>query len=416
MTAKGPRAHLTGRASWARSFQYRDFRVLWGSTFIHSMGMGMEQVGLGWLVFEITDSPFMVGVSSAARMAPFFFLGILSGAVADRVNRQTALRIITVSSIIVPGLMALLLLTREIRDVQVWYVIALAVAMGAVWAFSQTIRQAYIYDVVGRKLALSGLSMARVSQVFGLMAGAILAGALIGYVSVGGQYLFAGGTYLAAFVVLLGIRKVAQEDLTKREPVLQQLMGYIRLLRGNRTLLTLMGVTAVIEIFGFTNQSLLPVFAKDELGVGAVGLGIMLAVRQGGGLFGLILLASLEDFRRKGVLLFASATAFGLGLMAFSLAGGIVLFLIVLAFVNACATTVDTLHKTLMQSNVLDEQRGRAMGSWVLSIGVAPVGHIGLGAMAGVLGAPGALLVNGGVLTFVAVTAAIGLPSMRRLE
>jgi len=376
----------------------------------------MEQVGLGWLVFEITDSPFMVGVSSAARMAPFFFLGILSGAVADRVNRQTALRIITVSSIIGPGLMALLLLTRDIPDVQVWYVIALAVAMGAVWAFSQTIRQAYIYDVVGRKLALSGLSMAGVSQMFGQMVGAILAGALIGYVSVGGQYLFAGGTYLAAFVVLLGIRKVAQEDLTQREPVLQQLMGYIRLLRGNRTLLTLMCVTAVIEIFGFTHQSLLPVFAKDELGVGAVGLGIILAVRRGGGVFGLMLLASLEDFRRNGVLLFASAIAFGLGQMAFSLGGGIVLFLIVLAFVNACATTVDTLHKTLMQSNVLDEQRGRAMGSWVLSIGVAPVGHIGLGAMAGVLGAPGALLVNGGVLTFVAVTAALGLPSMRRLE
>ena len=63
----------------------------------------MEQVALGWLVFEITDSPFMLGVAAAARMAPFFFLGILSGAVADRVDRQTALRIITVSSAIVPA-------------------------------------------------------------------------------------------------------------------------------------------------------------------------------------------------------------------------------------------------------------------------------------------------------------------------
>ena len=410
------RANLTGRASWARSFQYRDFRLLWGSTLIHAMGMGMEHVALGWLVFEITDSPLMVGVSAAARTAPLFFLGVLSGAVADRVDRQTALRIVTVSSTIAPGLMALLLLTRDVPEVKVWYVIALAVAMGAAMAFSQTVRQAYVYDIVGREFALSGLSMAGLSQMVGQMAGALLAGALIGYFSVGGQYLFAAGTYLVAFVVLLGIRVVAQEDLTQREPVLRQLMGYFRLLRGNRTLLMLMGVTAVVEIFGFTHQSLLPVFAKDELGVGAVGLGIMLAVRRGGGVFGLVLLASLGDFRRKGMLLFASATAFGLGQMAFSLGGGIVLFLIVLAFVNACAATVDTLHKTLMQSNVPDEQRGRAMGSWVLSIGVAPIGHIGVGAMAGVLGAPGALLVNGGLLTFVGVTAALGLPSMRRLE
>ena len=92
------------------------------------------------------------------------------------------------------------------------------------------------------------------------------------------------------------------------------------------------------------------------------------------------------------------------------------MFVIVLAFVNAAATTVDTLHKTLMQANVPDEQRGRAMGSWVLSIGVAPIGHIGLGAMAGALGAPGALLINGSILTFVGITAALGLPRMRRLE
>ena len=376
----------------------------------------MEQVALGWLVFEITDSPFMLGVAAAARMAPFFFLGILSGAVADRVDRQTALRIITVSSAIVPGLMALLLLTIDTSDVQVWYIIALAVGMGAVWAFSQTIRQAYTYDVVGRELALNGLSLAGLSQMFGQMAGAILAGALIGYVGVGGQYLFAGGAYLAAFVVLFGIRKVAQGDLTQSEPVIQQLLGYIRLLRGNRTLLTLMGLTMVVEIFGFTHQSLLPVFAKDELGVGALGLGIMLAVRRGGGVLGLMLLASLGDFKRKGVLMFVAATTFGLGQMAFSLAGNIFLFVVVLALVNASAATVDTLHKTLMQSNVPDEQRGRAMGSWVLSIGVAPIGHIGLGAMAGALGAPGALLINGSVLTVVGITAALGLPRMRRLE
>ena len=376
----------------------------------------MEQVALGWLVFEITDSPFMLGIAAAARMAPFFFLGVLSGAVADRVDRQTALRVITVSSSVVPGLMALLLLTRDVVDVQVWYVVALAAGMGAVWAFSQTLRQAYTYDIVGRDLALNGLSLAGLNQMFGQMAGAVLAGALIGYVGVGGQYLFVGGTYLAAFVVLLGIRKTVQGDLSQGEPVIQQLLGYIRLLRGNRTLLTLMGLTMVVEIFGFTHQSLLPVFAKDELGVGALGLGIMLAVRRGGAAIGLMLLASLGNFKRKGVLMFVAATAFGLGQMAFSLAGGIVLFVIVLAFVNAAATTVDTLHKTLMQANVPDEQRGRAMGSWVLSIGVAPIGHIGLGAMAGALGAPGALLINGSILTFVGITAALKLPRMRRLE
>jgi len=102
--------------------------------------------------------------------------------------------------------------------------------------------------------------------------------------------------------------------------------------------------------------------------------------------------------------------------MAFSVSAALVYFIIVLAAVNAGAMAVDTLYKTLMQSNVSDEQRGRAMGSWVLSIGVAPVGHLGVGGLATALGAQGALLVNGAVLAGISLAAAIGLPKIRRLE
>ncbi len=101
--------------------------------------------------------------------------------------------------------------------------------------------------------------------------------------------------------------------------------------------------------------------------------------------------------------------------MAFFWASSLWLFLVILTFINACASVVDTLYKMLMQSNVSNEERGRAMGSWVLSIGVAPVGHLGVGGLAGALGAPTALLINGGILTFISLVAAIGLPRMRRL-
>ena len=143
---------------------------------------------------------------------------------------------------------------------------------------------------------------------------------------------------------------------------------------------------------------------------------MILPLLLAGGLLGLVLLANLRDYRRKGLLMFVFAAAFGVGLMAFSLSSALVFFMVVLAAVNACAMSVDTLYKTLMQTNVSDEQRGRAMGSWVLSIGVAPVGHLGVGALAAALGAPGALLVNGAALTGVSIAAAFGLPKIRRLQ
>lgn len=367
---------------------------------------------MGWLVFEITDSAFMVGVASGARMAPFFFLGILSGAVADWLDRRMFLRFSTLSGAVVAGIMALLLLSgRE----QVWSILVLVTLGGCVLAFTLTTRQAYTFDIVGPENALNGLALTAMSMQAGGIAGSIISGTLIEALGPGWQYIAVGACYAASALVLMATGKAEPALAPHREPVLQNLAGYIRLVRQNRILLALMCLASITEVFGFTHMTLLPVFAKEVLGVGPVGLGFMTAVRQGGGLLGLAALARLRDYRGKGLLMFIMAAGFGLGLMAFSLSSNMVVFLAILAVVNACAMAVDTLYKTLMQANVPNEQRGRAMGSWTLSIGVAPVGHLGVGGLAGLMGAPGALLVNGAVLTFVSIAAAAGMPKIRRL-
>jgi MFS family permease len=372
----------------------------------------MEQVAMGWLVLSKTDSPFMVGVAAAAGMAPFFFLGILSGAIADRVDRRLVLRFVILGGSLVAGLMAFLLLTEVAR---IWHIIALAAAAGSLKAFFGTMSQAYAYDIVGPERALNGLAMMSVSHRVGALAGALASGLIISAVGVGGQYVVIGGTYILGVGVLLGTRDVGQAAIAGRESVLRNLLGYVELLRGNRTLLILMYLAATTEVFGFTHSTLLPVFARDVLDVGTVELGIMTAANQAGGLVGLMFLANLRGISRKGLYMFAASTSFGLGLMAFSISENFILFLVVLGVVNACASIVDTLYKTLMQSNVANEQRGRAMGSWVLSIGTAPAGHLGVGGVAGALGPQRALLINGGILAFINLASAVGLPRIRRL-
>jgi len=95
--------------------------------------------------------------------------------------------------------------------------------------------------------------------------------------------------------------------------------------------------------------------------------------------------------------------------------GGIAPFLVILALVNACAATADTLYKTLMQASVPNEQRGRAVGSWVFSIGTAPIGYLEVGAVAGALGAPEALLINGAALGLLNLALALLMPRVRKL-
>jgi len=399
--------------AWASSFRFRDFRLFWASTFFYSLGTGMEHVAVGWLVFDITGSAFIVGVAAAARMAPLFFLGILSGAMADWLERRLFLLFIALSGMAVAGIMAVVLLTGE---PPIWAVVVLVAAGGCMLAFTLTTRNAYTYDIVGPEHALNGLSLNQMAMQAGGIGGAIISGALIDLVGPGWQYLAVGASYLGSASVLLVIGRSTRTAQPLREPVLQNLVGYLRFLRENRLIFILMCLTSITEVLGFTHATLLPVFAKEVLHVGPAGLGYLTAVRQAGGLLGLALLANLRDYRRKGLLMFIIATGFGVGLMAFSVSAALVYFIIVLAAVNACAMAVDTLYKTLMQSNVPDEQRGRAMGSWVLSIGAAPVGHLGVGGLATALGAQGALLVNGAVLAGISLAAAIGLPKIRRLE
>ena len=404
---------VNGMWNWAASLHFRDFRLLWLSTALYSLATGMEQVSVGWLIFELTGSELMVGVGAAARTAPFFLFGLLSGAIADRWERRTLLRIGSAGASVVALAMALLLL-RGLDNV--WVVIVLVAVLGSTFAFILTVRQTYTYDIVGREYALNGLALGAMAMQGGGIAGSLVSGAVIEAVGPGWQFMAASVCYLSSAVATLAISNPGRSLRPTAVSVLKNLTGYIRLLRNYRLLLGLMVLTAATEVFGFTHMTLFPVFAKEVLQVGPTGLGVMTAGRQAGGLLGLWLLAALSSVRKKGLMMFATALGFGAGLMAFSATGDIYSFLGVLLFVNACAMAADTLYKTMMQELVSDEERGRAMGSWVLSIGFAPVGHVGIGALAGAVGAPRALLINGAALATISVVAAIALPRIRRLE
>ena len=398
---------------WAVSLGIRDFRLLWGSTLLYSLATGMEQVSVGWLIFELTGSELMVGVGAAARMVPFFALGLLSGAIADRWERRWLLRIGSAGAAAVALAIGLLLLGGLEN---VWIVIALVAALGCTFAFVLTVRQTYTYDIVGPEHALNGLALGAMAMQGGGIAGSLASGAVIEAVGPGWQFVAAAVCYMSSAIATLPIGNPGRSLRPAASSVLRNLAVYVRLLRNYRLLLVLMMLTAATEVLGFTHITLLPVFAKDVLGVGPAGLGVMTAMRQTGGLLGLWLLAGLGNVRGKGRMMFAAAIGFGGGLMAFSVSGNIYSFLGVLLFVNACAMAADTLYKTLMQELVSDEERGRAMGSWVLSIGFAPVGHVGVGALAGAVGAPRALLINGAALAAISVIAAVGLPRIRRLS
>ena len=402
---------------WARSFAFADFRLLWLNVLLQSAAQGMHWVAVGWLVFDVSDSEFLVGASAALSMAPFFFLGPVAGAVADRADRRRLILAITLAAAVAALSMAAILFAGVAG---IGWILALAALAGCVSAFIMTTRQSLTYDIVGARLALNGMSLNSVSMQIGLIGGPLLFSVLITRFGAGGLFLIVGCCYAASAVFPLFMRgrstsASAAARAPRRESVPRVLAGYVGIMRRNRVLATLMALAAVTELFGFAHMAILPVIAKDVLSLDAFGLGVMTAVRQTGGVAGLLALSVLGDFRRKGALTFGVMLAFGACLMSLIFQIGAAYYVAMLALATACAMSVDTIYMTLMQENVPDDQRGRAMGAWTLSIGVAPVGHLGIGALAGRVGAPAALFVSGAALAASTLCAAAALPKIRRL-
>ncbi len=154
--------------SAAPALHYKDFRTLWLSSALNAAGFLGEVVALGWILLEITGSPLMVGVGMGVRMAPFFFLGILAGTLADRLDRRNLLLGLSFALAGVMGTLSLIMLSGHLA---VWHLLGAAVVVGSLWALYQAARQSFTYDIVGPRDMTNGLTFITLGMRVGGMGG-----------------------------------------------------------------------------------------------------------------------------------------------------------------------------------------------------------------------------------------------------
>ena len=397
------------------SFESRDFRLLWLSTLSASAGMWTQQVALGWLVLEMTNSPLSLGMISAARMAPFLFLGMVAGTLADRFQRRNLLIAITGLSAAYSLSMAAIVLTGA---VQFWHLFLLTLVFGCARALESPARQALIYDIVGSADALKGISLNAVAmRLMGVIGGA-LGGVMITLFGPGGSFLLMACTYILSGLILMGMRGVRSERTIEAAPFWSSLRTGVGLLKDNQVVLALVIMSVMAEMFAFSHNTLLPVFARDVLAVGPIGLGLLTSALGLGGIIALLTLTALTRYGNGVQLLLWILGLYGIFLLLFATSGSYFLSLGIIIGVGAAAAAFDTLQQTVLQSSVPDSERGRVMGYWVVSLGLGPLGHLELGALAGVLGAPIALGVNASVIivTYLIMTIFVSKSLLKREE
>lgn len=391
--------------------RYGDFRVLLASGLLTGVGFSGETVVLGWLLLDRTDSPFVVGAGIALRALPNLLLGIPGGALADRVDRRQLIRSVGVATGLVTATMGLLQLAGVLG---VALILAGTFIAGAARALGQTARNSYAFDIVGPARVVSGTAFMSLAQRAGSVAGALMVGVILSKAGAGEAYIVLATAHLLAAFVLLWARTSGQSAPVARPPVIQGMREFIGEIGHNRKLALLVLLTAAVEVVGFSHQSLMPSVARDVLDIGAEGLGLLTAFGSASAMFTVLFVTTRGEIEHSGLVFLVVLLVFGAALVLLGVSSSIVIALVAVAIVMSMAALSDLLSQSLIQSAVHNDLRGRAMGSWLLAIGLGPVGHLQIGALAALAGVTTALVTNGLLLVLLAALALLGAKSIRR--
>ena len=388
-----PRAEL-GRIARARgsgafdALHSRDFRLYLFGLMVSLAGTYMQIVAEGWLVYQLTNSALSLGLVGFVVMVPLGPWTLVAGALADRIPRKTLLGIAQVGQILPPLVLAVLSWSGL---VQVWHVIAVDVVMMAMAALDNPARQALLVEVVGPEDIDSALALSAAGINVARVVGPAAAGFLIRFVGLEGAFVLNGLSFLAVLAVVALMRVPRQEKPARQATLGLNLVQGGRYLLGERSIVGLLAMMAVVSFFVLPYQTLLPVFAQDILDVGATGLGFLTASAGLGAVVGALAVAGARRLQR-GILSVVLIPAVAPFAAAFAFSNTFWLSCLMLAVVSGGVVALKTLNTVLIQQRTRDELRGRVSSAVVLINGATPrLGGLVAGFLASRVGAPFAL-------------------------
>jgi MFS family permease len=378
-----------------RALNHRDFRLFWIGQSISSVGSWMQSVGLSWLVLELTNSPFRLGLVSALQFGPVLLLSAVAGVVVDRVPKRR-LVLATQTALMLPAFaLAGLAWTGWIRY---WHVATLAAVIGLVNALDMPTRQSFLVEMVGREDLLNAIALNSTTFNAARVTGPALGGLLIARYGTSVAFLLNALSFLAVVLSLTAIRAGSEPRPRRGTTVREELMDGIRYATRTPLVALILGLVFAVSTFAMNHGVLVPLFAREVLHEGVHVFGLLMAALGAGAVVGAVAVAALSYGRPQiaTVVVPGLGVAIGILTLAFvrhvALAAGVlfVVGIMQIIFQNGC--------NTIVQVTVPDELRGRVMGVYMMVFaGATPVGASLIGTVAEGVGVPAACLVGGGL-------------------
>jgi MFS family permease len=391
---------------------HRNFRLFFVGQGISLVGTWMQNVGEGWLILTLTNSPFYVGLTAALSSIGVLLFSLYAGVIADRVDKRRVIILMQFAFMLEAFTVSILVWTGVVA---VWQVLVLATILGIASAFDIPMRQAFLVEMVGKDDLMNAIALN--SSLFNAarVVGPAIAGVLIGAVGIAWCYFFNGLSYIAVIAGLLLMRLPKYPPTPKTTSAWTGFREVLAYLRGDQRLRALIILTAVLSVFGFPYIAMMPVFARDVLHRGAAGYGALTASIGIGAVIGALGIAlRATRIRRRGRLMLAGGTAFGVLLILFSQSRSLALSLVLLALAGCAMIVNNSITNTLLQISVPDHLRGRVMGFYsFVFVGMAPFGAFLFGVVAEHVGVPATLAAGGAIVALAVMITGWMVPSIR---
>ncbi|MDD5259789.1 MAG: MFS transporter [bacterium] len=375
------------------SLKHRDFRLFWAGQMVSLTGTWMQNVAQGWLVLQLTNSPFLLGVINAIAAFPILLFSVWGGTMADRMGKRNLIIWTQALSMILAFIMGLLF---SLRIIEFWHIALLAGLIGLVNAFDMPARHSFVIEMVGK--ADLGNAIALNSMIFNVarIIGPIVAGFVVGVWGVGTCFYINSASFLAVLAGLLLMRGDFAPKKSNHSSLHESTMDGARYVWSNLKIRNLISLVAVSSLFGVSYMVLMPVFARDILNIGASGLGILVSAIGVGALLASFSLTifSHQDYSNRLVSL--GGIVLGISLVIFGFSKSVPVSLLALVGTGWGIVTQSATINNLLQKETPDELRGRVMGFYtVMFLGMTPLGSFLAGLLADWLTVPYAVVIGG---------------------
>lgn len=382
-----------------RALDSPNYRLIWAGSLLSNIGFWMQKVAQSWLVLELSDSAFLLGLDAFAADAPLLAFALLGGILADRLDRRLLLMWTQVASV---GTALILAALTFAGVVEVWHVIALSFLTGCIQAISVPTYLSFVPSLVPRQQLSSAIALNSIQFNISRMIGPALAGALLAGPGAAGCFLANACSYLA---VVVGLKRMKKTEVPAdtRVPVGRSFRQGAAFVMRRRIIFKLLVVVFSLSFLAAPVVTFLPLFARDVLGSGPRGYSLLLALFGVGAVAGALSVATVPDVRGKVGRVLAAAAGLALTILAFAWSRSLLLSSAMALLGGAAVIACNAQLNTMVQSESPRRLRGRIMSMYGLAFrGGMPLGNLLAGALAQSYGGPIALTVNGiGILLFV---------------